>query len=72
MRTLAWAIIVIPEAFSHQGFFPVSATMTLKSGVHSSIRFRWVSIFIYFNEDMIATSLDFRVSGVVVEIDTIS
>lgn len=63
-------IIVIPEALSHEGFFPFSAHCGAQFGGHSCTRYRWVSPFI--SQGMIATSLDFRVSGVVVEIDAIS
>jgi hypothetical protein len=65
-------IIVIPEALSHEGFFPVSAHCDAQFGGRSCIRYRWVTPFISYSESMIATSLDFRVSGVVVEIDAIS
>jgi hypothetical protein len=65
-------IIVIPEALSREGFFPVGAHCNAQFEGHSSIRYRCVSPFISYNEDMIATSLDFRVLGVVVEIDAIS
>ena len=55
-----------------KGFSRSVPTVTLNSGVHSSIRYRYVSLFISYNDGMITTSLDFRVSGVVVEIDAIS
>ena len=64
-------IIVIPEALSHEGFFPVSVHCYAQFGGHNRIRYRCVSPFSY-NEGMTATGLDFQVSGVVVEIDTIS
>lgn len=73
LRTsLLGKIMVIPEALSREGFFPVSAHCNAQFEGHSSIRYRCVSPFISYNEDMIATSLDFRVLGVVVEIDAIS
>lgn len=43
-------IIVIPEALSHEGFFPVSAHSNAQFGGHRCIRYRCVSPFISYND----------------------
>lgn len=56
-------ITVIPEALSREGLFPVVAHCNAQFWGHISIQYRCVSLFISYNEGMMATSLDFRVFG---------